>query len=201
MNDQHMQDVVAAAEFFTVTAKKLMVVDGRVHAETLISSVARMAGSLMYRSFGFDKAIEPGTSVLSDKANIQGPKLMNLMFINLQQRGHQITEHDLNPDYLSAKFSTLDFRASIECLAPFFLKYCETAPLGFQPAAYGAAIAAAELVHECADVLPIRDGGAIAVFGFVEGTKTAPFALAAPAHRAPMSAAPVASKKPWYKPW
>ncbi|MDE2402810.1 MAG: hypothetical protein KGL90_14215 [Burkholderiales bacterium] len=200
MNDQNLKEIVAAAEFFNTTAKKVLAVDGRLHAETLISGVSRMAGSLMYRSFGFDKAIEPGTSVLSDEANIHGPKLMNVMLTTLQQLGRQIGENDLNRDYLSAKFSTLDFRESHDRLAPFFLKYCETAPLGFQPAALGAAVAVASLVHECVDVLPIENGAAIAVFGFVEGTKTAPFPIAGSPQRTPRST-PVAVKKPWYRFW
>jgi hypothetical protein len=77
-NEQH-KALIAAADFFTQSARKLLTVDGRLHAETLIASVARMAGSLMYRSFNFDQTIEPGTGVLSDQANIHGPKLMNDM--------------------------------------------------------------------------------------------------------------------------
>jgi hypothetical protein len=47
----------------------------------------------------------------------------------------------------------------------------------FQDAAVGAAIATGILVHDCREVLSADKGSAIAVYGFVEGTKTAPFLL------------------------
>lgn len=68
-NEQH-KALVAAAEFFNQTSRKMLTLEGRLHAETLIASTARMAGSLMYRSFGFDKTIEAGTSVLSEQYRV-----------------------------------------------------------------------------------------------------------------------------------
>lgn len=174
MNDEKQETVITAAEFFNQTSRKMLAIDGRLHAETLIASTARMAGSLMYRSFGFDKTIEPGTAVLSDQANIYGPKLMNIMLATLKQLGHQVGEETLNQDYLSPKYSQLNFKESLDRLAPFFVKYCELAPMSFSDAAIGAAIATGILIHDCREVLPIENGGAIAVYGFIEGTKTAP---------------------------
>jgi hypothetical protein len=200
MTEQLHTDVVAAADFFNQTAKKLLTQDGRLHAETLIASVARMAGSLMYRTFGFDKNIQPGTSVLSDQANIHGPILMNMMLVTMQQLGDQITETDLTADNAPARLSQLTFMESHERLAPFFLKYCEVTPLGLRPAAIAASVATGMLVHECAAALPIRSGAAIAVFGFVEGTKTAP-RLVGQTARSGNRPKPGSHKKPWYKPW
>ena len=175
MTDEQHKTLISAASFFNDSSRKLLTIEGRLHAETLIASVSRMAGSLMYRSFGFDKAIEPGTSVLSDQANIHGPKLMNVMFATLQQLGYKVGEENLNREYASPKFSQLTFEESHDRLAPFFLKYCEVTPMEFQDAAMGAAIATGILVHDCREVLAVDKGGAIAVYGFVEGTKTAPF--------------------------
>lgn len=175
MADSIQQDIVAAAEFFAKVAKSLLTTDGRLHAETLVLSVARMSGSLMYRSFGHDRSIAPGTTVLSDQANLQGPRLMQLMLATLRQLGDDVTEGSLNLAFADANRSPMGFRESLERLAPFFLKYCETAPLGFGLAAAGAAVATGMLVHECAGVLPVRDGAALALYGFVEGTKTAPY--------------------------
>ena len=197
-NEQH-QALLAAADFFNQSARKLLTIDGRLHAETLIASVARMAGSMMYRSFNFDKGIEPGTAVLSDQANIHGPKLMNLMFATLQQLGDKVGQDNLNSEYASAKFSQLTFRESHDHLAPFFLKYCEVTPMALQDAALSAAIATGILVHDCREVLSTDKGSAIAVYGFVEGTKTAPFPLAS-GESASSSASPE-KKKPWYKVW
>ena len=64
MPDPLQQDIVAAADFFAKAARSLLTTDGRLHAETLVLSVARMSGSLMYRSFGHDPAFKPGPFVL-----------------------------------------------------------------------------------------------------------------------------------------
>jgi hypothetical protein len=71
----------------------------------------------------------------------------------------------------------LTFKESCDRLAPFFLKYCELAPMTFEDGAMAAAIATGILVHDCSTVLSPNKGSAIAIFGFVEGTKTAPFPL------------------------
>lgn len=174
MDDEKFKALVAAADFFNDVARKAIATEQGLHAETLISSAARMSGSLMYRSFGFDKNIEPGTSILSDQANIHGPKLMNLMLVTLQQLGQKIGEKDINREYTSAKDSQLIFKESVDRLAPFFLKYCEVAPMSYHDAALGAAIATGILIHDCREVLDVKKGAGIAVYGFVEGTKTAP---------------------------
>lgn len=199
-NDQH-KALLLAADFFNQSARKLLAVDGRLHAETLIASVARMAGSMMYRSFNFDKTIEPGTAVLSDQANIHDPKLMHVMFATLHQLGDKVNQDTLNSEYASAKFSQLTFRESHDRLAPFFLRYCEVTPMALQDAALGAAIATGILVHDCREVLSTDKGGSIAVYGFVEGTKTAPFPLASGVNTSAPSTASIEKKKPWYKMW
>ncbi len=175
MENETNKALISAADFFANTAKKLLTTERGLHAETLIMSVARMSGSFLYRSFGFDPALKPGTAVLSDQANLHGPKLMNVMLVTLQQLGHKIGEESLNRDYVSAQFSQLTFQESHERLATFFLKYCEVAPISHHDAALGAAIASGILVHECREVLDITKGGALAVYGLIEGTKTAPF--------------------------
>ena len=201
MSDEKHKALIEAADFFNETARKLLTVNGRLHAETLIASMARMAGSMMYRSFNFDKTIEPGTAVLSDQANIHGPKLMNVMFATLQQLGDKVDQNNINKEYASAKFSQLTFKESHDRLAPFFLKYCEVAPMTFQDAALGAAIATGILVHDCREVLSADKGSAIAVYGFVEGTKTAPFPLVSGENPSPSPIASSEKKKPWYKVW
>jgi hypothetical protein len=186
MTGEQQKAMLAAADFFNDAARKLLTIDGRLHAETLIASVARMAGSLLFRSFSIDQKIEPGTAVFTEQANTQGPKLMQVMFATLQQLGHKVAEGNLNREFLNTKSSLLTFQQAHEKLAPFFLKYCETAPLGFEQAAVAAAITTGMLVHDCRGVLDIGKGGAIAVFGFVEGAKTAPFPVSAgPGEKSP----------------
>ena len=173
MDNHNHKKLLSAAAFFNETARKLIATERGLHAETLIISVARMAGALMYRSFGFDETIKPGTTVLSDQANLHGPKLMELMLVTLRQLGHKIGEESLNAEYASGKFSQLSFQETYQRLTPFFIKYCEVAPIPFQDAALGAAIATGILIHDCREVLAVEKGAALAVYGFVEGTKTA----------------------------
>lgn len=199
MTDEQYKKMTSAAEFFNEAARKFLITEHGLHAETLISSVARMAGSLMYRSFGFDEKIEPGTAVLSDKANIEGPKLMNGMYATLRQLGHQIGEENTNREYASGKFSQLNFKESHDRLAAFYLAYCKAASISFQDAAFGASIATAILVHDCRKVLAVEKGAALAIYGFVEGTKTAPYPT--DASMPPSSVPSSPPKKPWYKIW
>ena len=200
MTDKQDQSHASAAHFFKESSTKLLTVDGRVHAETLIASVARMAGSLMYRSFGFDKTIAPGTPVFSDQANTHGPRLVNVTFATLRRLGCTVDEKNLDPEYLSTKFSLLTFKESLDRLAPTFLKYCEVTPMKAQDAAMEAAIAAGFLVYRCRELLAVDKGAAIAAYGFVEGTKTAPFPLPPGGISSCLPNMPE-QKKPWYKLW
>ncbi|MFM7393358.1 MAG: hypothetical protein ACKO22_03095 [Cyanobium sp.] len=174
MDASDPSDLIAAAGLYRETAWKLLSDQGRLHVETLIASTARMAGSLLYRSFGFDPALTPGTAVLSDQANQQGPQLMEARLATLRQMGHDVGESSLDRACLSTEASQLDFLAAHERLAPFFLKIAELKALDLPRAAEAAAIATGLLVHDGREVLPVERGAAIAVAGFVEGSKTAP---------------------------
>lgn len=167
--------LIEAASFINQAAKKLLANERGLHAETLIASVARMSGSFMYRTFGHPSTIAGGTAVLSDKADLYGPKLMNLMISTCQELGLHISEQTINADYASAQHIPLSFKESHERLAPLYLKYCEADSLSYYDAAFAAAIATAMLINYCKDVLDVDKGAGVAVYGLVEGTKTAPF--------------------------
>lgn len=199
MNEGKYKSLLAAADFFSDVARKGLTMEGRLHADTLIASVSRMAGSLMYQSFGFDKDIPPGTIVLSPQADIHGSKLMNIMLETLRRLGHQIEESNLNSDFLSSKSPKLSFKESTDRLSMFFFKYCEVTHMALQDAAFAAAMAAGALIHDCREVLAIENGGAIAVYGFIEGTKTAPYSISSSDDVVQTEAQ--IKRKPWYKVW
>jgi hypothetical protein len=69
----------AAGDFVDLIAGQLGA--GRaIHPETAIAASARISGSLLLRSFGFDlESQEPGTVLLSNEANEKGPNLVNLL--------------------------------------------------------------------------------------------------------------------------
>lgn len=199
MSVDAQQALIDAANFFNQAGRARLTTDNQFHPETLILAMARMAGSLMYRSFGLDESIAPGTTVLSEQANAYGPKLMNVMFAALHQLGDTISHDEIDDAYASATFSQLSFKASHDRLAPLFLVYCENTALGFHDAALGAAIATGIIVHDCRAVLPVDRGSALAIYGFVEGTKTAPYPLSTDA--VPELPQTPARKRPWYKLW
>jgi hypothetical protein len=60
------------------------------HAGTALSAAGWLAGTSLYRSFGHAQNPEPGTVMLSEKANQESQKLLNLFMYYLLQSGAQI---------------------------------------------------------------------------------------------------------------
>lgn len=203
MDEAHLSSALNAAKIFAASAKKVLSTEDGVHIETLISSISRVAGSMMYRSFALDENIEPGTHVLSEQANIYGPHMMNILLTTLQKLGSTLHEGDMHPDYATAKFSHLSFQEANQRLGPFFQTYCEAASMSHLEAAMAAAMAAALTIYDYRDTLAVEKGASIAVFGFVEGTKTAPYPFSAlPPPEILTTPAPLEpAQKPWYQFW
>ncbi len=202
MDDLQHKRLLEGADFFKSLLRKVATTEQGIHVETVIASAARMAGTMLFRSFAPPGSnFEPGTTVLSDQANVSGPKLMNLMFITLRSLGDPAGEDLVDRDAVSTKASQLTLRQAQELLDPLFLAYCKAVPLSFEEAAFALAIATGILVHDCKPALEISKGTAIAIYGFVEGAKTAPITMP-PSHKAsPVIPPKLAEKKPWYKVW
>jgi hypothetical protein len=146
-----------------------------VHAETAVAAVARMAGTFLFRSFGFDLAgVAPGQAVLSEQANEAGPALIRVLAGALAELGVTLDEAKLGAPQLEASRPTLDFLATQGRLEPEFAAIRARHGLSLTEAADAAAIATAFMIHQCARVLDPSAAFGVAVYGFVEGTKTAP---------------------------
>jgi hypothetical protein len=62
-----------------------------------ISTCARLAGSLLFRSFDYQiKDAKPGTVMLSEDANTKGPELVNITYAVLQNFGITIDNNKMN---------------------------------------------------------------------------------------------------------
>lgn len=61
-----------------------------IHPGTVLSAAAWLAGTSLYRSFGYAQNPEPGTMMLSEKANQEFPKLLDLFTYYMAQSGAQI---------------------------------------------------------------------------------------------------------------
>lgn len=175
MTSADPNELLAAANFIVEAAQKLLADNGRLQAETLIVSVARLSGSLVFRTFNLEP-LPAGTPVLCDDANTWGPKLIEVLKATLQQRG--FCPSDATIRAAAAKISTsaspLGFQDSLDRLVPFVVRWSELSGLDLRQAGVAAAIASGLLVQACAEVLPVEAGVALAVAGLCEGLKTAP---------------------------
>lgn len=168
------QQIEAAREFVNATIDALKTDQG-VHAETAVAGAARMAGTFMFRSFGFAiQGIQPGQVVLSDIANEQGPVLIEILGTMLSQAGVPLEAEDFGSAIDAENEPHLGFLETQRQLEPRYADIKEHYGLSFQEAADACAVAAAMLIQMSSTVLDPNVAFNIAVTGFVEGTKTAP---------------------------
>lgn len=171
-----MQRTLRAAQLIDQLIRKVVVVDEGLHAESMVAAAARLAGTMMYRSFGIERPdLEPGARVLSEQANRDGPILVDALFDVLRQHGHDAIDDkamDAVADRAAApRFTLAENQTTLE---PWYRKIMETSDLTFRDMALASVIATATLIHDCAEVLPVAAGSLVAVEGFVEGAKTVP---------------------------
>lgn len=170
--------VDAANRFADATIAALK--DGKgVHAETAVAATARMAGTFLLRSFKLPlDGIEPGSVVLSDKANEEGPELVNILGGVLAHLGVDLDTGKLGNEPGPDHKPLLSFLETQRKLEPAYGRIRESLGLTLKDAAESAAAATALLIQRTVGVLDPNVGFHIAAYGFVEGTKTAPGPLA-----------------------
>lgn len=180
IEQKHFDAAGAMAEVFTTK----LGANRAVHAPTAIAAGARMAGTMLFRSFGVDTStMLPGSAVLSEQANEQGPELINIL-------GNMLTHYGMPLD--KAKLETagqgeepeLSVNAMQELLERDLTAIRERFGLDLVGGAHACALTTAWLVKECAPQIGAEAGFNIAVFGFIEGSKTVPIPLDAPPKKA-----------------
>lgn len=184
----------AAGELIDLVASKLSS-NRAVHPETAIATAARLSGSLLFRSFKLKVQAQPGTIVLSNEANEEGPELIGIMAAML--RHFQV---NLDQERLKEKFSIeenaprLSLIESLNLLQEDAIRITGENGLALKEAAQSSAIATAFLIKECATNIPPEVGFNIATYGFIEGCKTVPPSM-------DDNSSSSVEKKPWYKLW
>jgi hypothetical protein len=176
MTDQGEAEKVgqAAREFVNLAINKLSNERG-VHAETAIAAVARMAGTFLFRSFGFQLPdAKPGQAVLSEKANEQGPRLVNIAATVLKDAGVHLDSNKVTDDSMSGHEPLLSFLDSQKLLETDFNAVRERLGLSLVQAADAGALASAMLIDQTSQVLDSNVAFQLAVFSFIEGSKTIP---------------------------
>jgi hypothetical protein len=166
------QQMDAAGEFANATIAALKVGEG-VHPPTLIAASARMAGVYLFRSFGFDVAGgTPGEIVLSTEANERSPLLMQITAGILSQIGIKIaTAPPETPPDPKTKPS-LEFLDTQKKVEPAYAPIKDKFALTDEQAAQSVAVGTALLIRHCAKFLDPNVAFGLAVYGFIEGSKT-----------------------------
>ena len=163
-----------------------------IQPETAIATCARLAGSLMLRSFNFQLSnLKEGSVILSAEANEKTQLLAQVLGGFLSKVGLTLDQSKLGgAEQQRGQPPNLNTIASLSLIQSDALKICTLNGLSMEQAAYSAAVATAFIVKECAPQIGVETGFNVAAFGFVEGCKTVP----------PLLQSQQASK-PWYKLW
>ena len=204
MSNENIKKMIEAADLLNDILRKIVSSEKGIHAETIVSAAARMAGTMMFRSFSLKiESLEPGTVVLSEEANIHGPALMNALFLTLKQLGHiDIDGKGLNGAKETTALSQLSLAKTQELLLPWYVQTQRACNLSLREIAGAGAMATAILIHDCRSALDVHAGCSIAVYGLVESTKTVPQRLPESFEQGNVSAPPQRkNNKPWYKFW
>jgi|ERR1041384_1069702 hypothetical protein len=174
MSNLTSEQVAAAQEFANATMANLQMGRG-VHPPTVVAASARMAGTYLFRSFPFPlTGVKPGQVVLSNEANQQTPLLIQRVAGILSRSGIQLAEHPPAAASEAKNKPALDFLHTQKKLEPVFAPIKAKFGLSGPEAAHAIAAAAALLIRHCGQVLDPNVGFAIAVYGIIEGAKTAP---------------------------
>jgi len=177
MSSLNQQQIDVAKEFVNVTISTLKT-DRGVHAETAVAATARMAGTFLFRTFGFEQMnYPPGQAVFSEQANEHGPRLVEVLSEILGRLGVNLDKAKLEGTPGPDNQPQLGFLETQRQLEPQFAEIRTRHGLSEHAAAEAAAVATAIIMQQCAEVLDPHIAFGIAVYGFIEGTKTAPDAV------------------------
>ncbi len=167
-----------AAREFAVAAANAFQANGNMHPGTTVAAAARMAGTMLYRTFPFAaQPLPPGQVVLSEEANAAGPTLLALAAQYLSLAGIALEGFRADAEIPLAHRPRFAFLETQRRLEPEFTAIRERNGLGGVEGAHAAAVGTAIVIQVVAKAMPPAVGLAIAAVAFVEGTKTAPAPL------------------------
>jgi hypothetical protein len=179
MSQKDSQQFTEVVNLLGDVMRRLLATDEGLHAETLVASAGRMAGTMVVRGLLDGRAgLEPGQPVLAAEVDTHGRVLVDALLGTLRRLGHpDIGAGDPGATTATSRLSLLETQQLLE---PWFRKTQEVSDLGDTDMARVAAVAAAVQVHGCRGVLDVERGCAIALHGLVESMKTVPAVVTLP---------------------
>jgi len=169
----------AAAEIMGIFDRHFRTPQG-THPGTVLSAAAWLAGTSLYRSFGYAQDPEPGTGMLSEKANQAFPRLLDLFTYYMTKGGAQIKPEQFileTPEAFKPLKTILQIQEAHQAEYNAIMKKHN---LDYLDGARAGIIACAMLFnYHCVkrqDLDP-RLGAGIISIGIVTGVKTAPMPL------------------------
>lgn len=172
-------------------------VERAIHPATAISTAARLSGSFLFRTFGFQTdGQEPGSILLSEQANEKGTQLINIVGSYLTNSNIAIDQTKLGAVGEDKELKPkITFLRAISLVQNEALEICVRHGLNMEQSAQSVAAATAFIVKECAAQITVETGFNIAIYGFIEGSKTVPPLFVSASSKS------THTQKPWYKFW
>lgn len=165
------EQITAASAFAEATLGALPTAD----AVTRVCACARMAGSFLFRNFAHAlNQPAPGSVLSLPVAGERGPRLIGLLQNALARLGLAVDAGKAELEHDSLATPTLGFLQSQARLEPAFAAIRQQQGLSLEEAADAAAVAVAMLIKQGEHALPAQAAFAVAVYAFIEGSKTVP---------------------------
>jgi hypothetical protein len=150
------------------------------HPGTSLSAAAWLAGTSLYRSFGYQHNIAPGTVILSDIANEKGPILTGTFIYFLNKEGIKLEQSEVILKFTEEQKPRKNILEIQEKCQDSYNEIMRKNGFDYLEAAKVGAIVCAMMVnYHCIrrhDLEPKLAVGLV-LMGFVEGTKTCPSPL------------------------
>ena len=176
---KEMKEIVQVGqELYEYFSSELQTNEG-VHVGTFVATLARLAGTSSLRSFNIlpEKA-EPGTVLLSNQANEEGPKLHGAIIGSLKMFGGlEIDQEKIvikTPEMHKPKMEILETHRAYQ---DDFNRIASENGFDYQDAAFAGAVASAMAVSETRDQVDPYISVGIALYAVIEGLKTVPLPL------------------------
>lgn len=170
-----IEQQIKASRIISDTIIETLTDERGAHAETCVAGAARMAGTFLFRSFALPtQNLDPGAPVFSELANQRGPLLVEVLKSALLGLKVPVNAANMDVEPRSDHQPLIDLAQTQRKLEKKLTVITTAHGLDNESAARACALATAALMHQTRSVLDPSISFEIAVYGFVQATKTVP---------------------------